>query len=115
MKLQKKSVLPQGVRFFRVISGFMAQFGIHGDPKVSAEWKEKKLKDDPVKKSNMRGFLSFATSGKVLVRESNRFVNVVYLRMYTGPDTRTTQIFINFGDNSNLDRFHRSAASPLSC
>jgi peptidyl-prolyl cis-trans isomerase A (cyclophilin A) len=60
----------------------MAQFGIHGDPKISAEWKDKKIKDDPVVESNKRGYVSFATSGD---------------------NTRTTQIFINFGDNTNLD------------
>merc|ERR1711934_12046 len=72
----------KGARFFRVIDGFMAQFGIHGNPKVAAEWKAKSMKDDPVKQSNKRGFLSFATSGK---------------------DSRTTQMFINFKDNTNLD------------
>jgi len=72
----------KGLRFFRVISGFMAQFGIHGNPKIAAEWKTKTLKDDPVKGSNSRGMVSFATSGK---------------------DSRTTQMFINFGDNANLD------------
>ena len=72
-----------GVRFFRVISGFMAQFGISGTPSVAAEWRAKKIADDPKGvKSNGRGYLSFATSGA---------------------DSRTTQIFINFSDNSNLD------------
>eukprot|EP00040_Diaphanoeca_grandis_P010855 m.55589 g.55589 ORF g.55589 m.55589 type:complete len:206 (-) comp22105_c0_seq1:269-886(-) len=71
-----------GVRFFRVISGFMAQFGIHGDPKIAAEWKNKKMKDDPVTQSNKQYTVSFATSG---------------------PDSRTTQMFINFEDNTNLD------------
>ncbi len=70
------------VRFFRVISGFMVQFGIHGTPEISGEWKNKTIKDDPVKKSNTRGMVSFATSGR---------------------NSRTTQIFINFSDNSNLD------------
>ena len=70
------------VRFFRVISGFMAQFGIHGKPDVSSKWRERKLKDDPVLLSNKRGYISFATSGT---------------------DSRTTQMFINFGDNTNLD------------
>jgi len=60
----------------------MAQFGIHANPKVAAEWKAKTMQDDPVKESNKRGFVSFATSGK---------------------DSRTTQMFINFGDNTNLD------------
>jgi peptidyl-prolyl cis-trans isomerase A (cyclophilin A) len=70
------------VRFFRVISGFMAQFGIHGDPKVSSQWREQKIKDDPVKSSNKRGFVTYAMAG---------------------PNTRTTQLFINYGDNSRLD------------
>ena len=64
----------KGVRFFRVVSGFMAQFGIHPKPALAAEWKEKKLKDDPVVESNKRGYISFATSGA---------------------DSRTTQMFIN--------------------
>ena len=71
-----------GVAIFRVIGGFMAQAGIHGDPAVNAEWREKRIPDDPVKASNMRGTVTFATSG---------------------PDSRTTQFFINFGDNSRLD------------
>ncbi|MEE8111546.1 MAG: peptidylprolyl isomerase [Acidobacteriota bacterium] len=71
------------IRFFRIISGFMAQFGIHGDPAVSGAWKGAKIKDDPVKKSNTRGFITYAMAG---------------------PNTRTTQVFISFGDNSSLDR-----------
>jgi peptidyl-prolyl cis-trans isomerase A (cyclophilin A) len=69
-------------RFFRVLEGFMAQFGVNGDPKVSAVWRESRIKDDPVKVSNKRTFVTFATAG---------------------PNTRTTQIFISYGDNSNLD------------
>jgi peptidyl-prolyl cis-trans isomerase A (cyclophilin A) len=68
--------------FFRVIPGFMAQFGLSADPKVTAVWSTETLKDDPVKESNKRGFISFATSG---------------------PDSRTTQMFINFADNARLD------------
>ena len=70
------------VRFFRVIEGFMVQFGVSGDPKVSAVWREARIKDDAVRISNKRTFVTFATAG---------------------PNTRTTQVFINFGDNANLD------------
>jgi peptidyl-prolyl cis-trans isomerase A (cyclophilin A) len=68
--------------FFRVIAGFMCQFGIHGDPKVSSVWRSAQIPDDPVKASNVRGAITFATAG---------------------PNTRTTQLFINFGNNANLD------------
>jgi peptidyl-prolyl cis-trans isomerase A (cyclophilin A) len=71
-----------GCKFFRVIDGFMAQIGIHGDPKLTETWSEKRLADDPVRKSNQRGFVTFATAGR---------------------DTRTTQIFFNYKDNSFLD------------
>jgi len=74
------------IALFRVIRTprpFMAQFGIHGNPSVSAKWREAKIPDDPVKQSNSPGRLTFATAG---------------------PNTRTTQLFINFGDNSGLDR-----------
>ena len=70
------------VRFFRVIAGFMVQFGINGDPRVSARWREANIADDPVTQSNTRGMITFATAG---------------------PNTRTTQVFINFGNNSQLD------------
>jgi len=70
-------------RFFRVISGFMVQFGIHGDPKIAAPWREARIADDPVTQSNKRGYITYAMAG---------------------PNTRTTQLFINFGDNSSLDR-----------
>jgi peptidyl-prolyl cis-trans isomerase A (cyclophilin A) len=72
-----------GVRFFRIIDGFMAQFGINGDPKISAAWREARIQDDPVKQSNRRGFITYAMAG---------------------PNTRTSQVFINFGDNSMLDK-----------
>lgn len=71
------------IAFFRVIEKFMAQFGIHGDPAISRLWKLATIKDDPVVGSNLRGTLSFAKTNQ--------------------PNTRTTQIFINFSDNVNLD------------
>jgi peptidyl-prolyl cis-trans isomerase A (cyclophilin A) len=70
------------VRFFRVVAGFMAQFGLHGTPEVSKAWKPWRMNDDPVMQSNTRGTVTFAMSG---------------------PNTRTTQLFINFVDNSRLD------------
>ncbi len=69
-------------RFFRVIEGFMVQFGINGDPNLSRVWRNANIKDDPVKQSNKPGMVTFATAG---------------------PNTRTTQVFINFGNNAGLD------------
>lgn len=70
------------VAFFRVIAGFAAQAGIHGDGAINDVWRARRIEDDPVTQSNVRGMVSFATSGK---------------------NSRTTQFFVNLGDNPNLD------------
>ena len=77
-----------GVRFFRVLKGFVAQFGINGDPAVAAKWRDATFPDDPVKEGNSRGRITFATAG---------------------PDSRTTQVFINLADNASLDGMGFSA------
>lgn len=69
-------------RFFRVRAGFIAQFGIPGDPAIAAVWKDQTFPDDSVRQSNLRGRVSYAM---------------------TGPNARTTQLFINLDDNSRLD------------
>jgi peptidyl-prolyl cis-trans isomerase A (cyclophilin A) len=71
-----------GAPFYRVIPNFMVQFGFSPSPAVSQAWEKATIKDDPVKQSNKRGYITFATSG---------------------PNTRTTQVFINFKDNGFLD------------
>lgn len=70
------------VAFFRVVKGFVAQGGLHGDPTISRAWRDARIPDDPVKTSNVEGTLTFATSGK---------------------DARTTQVFINLRNNARLD------------
>ena len=71
-----------GVHINRVVSSFIAQFGVHATPAVNTLWKTNMIVDDPVRASNIRGAVAFAN---------------------TGPDTRATQVFINTGDNSRLD------------
>lgn len=78
-----KSGFYDDVRFFRVLDDFMAQVGMNGNPEVQAAWDRSRITDDAVKQSNKRGYATFATAG---------------------PNTRTTQFFINFKDNASLDK-----------
>jgi peptidyl-prolyl cis-trans isomerase A (cyclophilin A) len=73
-----------GARFFRVLSGFMAQVGMNGEPSIQRVWSRANFNDDPVKQSNKRGFVTFAKTA--------------------APNSRSTQFFINFGDNGFLDK-----------
>ena len=71
-----------GAKFFRNLPEFMAQFGLHGDPALTAVWIDRTIPDDSVRQSNLRGYVSFAMAG---------------------PNTRSTQLFINKRDNNRLD------------
>lgn len=79
--------------FFRVITDFVAQFGISGDPATAARWENATIADDPVVASNVAGTLSFATAG---------------------PNTRTTQVYINLVDNVRLDEYGFSPVCKIS-
>jgi peptidyl-prolyl cis-trans isomerase A (cyclophilin A) len=82
-----KNKFYDGARFFRVVPGFVVQFGLAGNPDLTAAW-DFPIQDDPILVSNKRGTLTFATKG---------------------PNTRTTQLFINLGNNERLDAQHFSA------
>jgi peptidyl-prolyl cis-trans isomerase A (cyclophilin A) len=69
-------------RFFRVVPNFVVQWGLPADPKIGAAWREARIKDDEVKESNLKGYITFAMAG---------------------PNTRTTQVFLNLRDNARLD------------
>ena len=71
-----------GVKFFRVVPGFVVQFGIHGDPAIAMKWLKSTVPDDKVVESNKKGYVTFAKGG---------------------PNSRSVQVFINFRDNVNLD------------
>ncbi|HEY0776423.1 MAG TPA: peptidylprolyl isomerase [Gemmatirosa sp.] len=72
-----------GARFFRVLPRFAVQWGAPGDPRVNKVWETRTIRDDPVRRTNMRGFVAFATAG---------------------PNTRTTQLFVNLASNQRLDK-----------
>ena len=74
----------EGCRFFRVVPGFVVQFGINGDAAIQRNWTDATIPDDKVTQGNTRGFVTFAKSSE--------------------PNSRTTQLFINFADNSRLNR-----------
>ena len=68
-----------GVKFFRVVPGFVVQWGIHGDPAIATRWLQSRIKDEPVKESNHKGYVTYAKGG---------------------PNTRSVQVFINLQDNA---------------
>jgi len=71
-----------GNRFFRIVPGFVVQWGIHGDPAVAARWENRRIPDDPAGMTNSPATICYATNG---------------------PESRTTQVFINLGNNARLD------------
>lgn len=82
-----------GAPWFRVISGFVAQCGIAADPEMTSNWQGRTIKDEPVVQGNTRGTLAFGKTG--------------------APDSRSTHIFINYGDNTRLDPMGFSAFAEV--
>jgi len=72
------------IRFFRVVPNFMVQFGMHGNPAVTKAWSQAPMKDEPTKQTNKKGYITFART--------------------SAPDSRGTQVFINYKDNGFLDK-----------
>jgi peptidyl-prolyl cis-trans isomerase A (cyclophilin A) len=79
-------------RFFRVIAGFVAQWGLSGDPRINASWEGKSIPDEPVRQSNTRGRVSYARGG---------------------PNTRSVQLYINLADNIRLDTLNTLGFPPI--
>lgn len=79
-------------RFFRVVGGFVAQWGLAADPKLTAAWADRTLPDEPVRASNTRGRVSYARGG---------------------PNTRSIQLYLNYGDNSRLDTLNTFGFPPI--
>ncbi|HEU5153689.1 MAG TPA: peptidylprolyl isomerase [Gemmatimonadales bacterium] len=81
-----------GARFFRIVPGFVVQWGIAGNPALSAVWSDRNLPDEPVRQSNLRGRVSYARSG---------------------PNTRSVQLYINIGNNPRLDTTSTFGFPPI--
>ena len=81
-----------GARFFRVIAGFVAQFGLSGRPAVDSVWQDRAILDEPVRETNRRGTLSYARGG---------------------PNTRSAQLYINLVDNPRLDTVSTFGFPPI--
>jgi peptidyl-prolyl cis-trans isomerase A (cyclophilin A) len=79
-------------RFFRVVGGFVAQWGLSGDPRINAAWEDKTIQDEPVRASNTRGRVAYARGG---------------------PNTRSVQLYISYGDNSRLDTLNTFGFPPI--
>lgn len=80
------------VRFFRVVPGFVAQFGLSGDPRVSEAWRTRSIPDEPVRQSNRRGRIAFARGAR---------------------NTRTVQLFVSLRDNARLDTLNGFGFPPI--